>query len=189
MNLMNKSAKEKIFQAALELVECGESIDSITIRQIALKADVNLALINYYYQSKENLMSMVVGVKMESIINQVLEHSNVDMDAATKLKKLLTTTADFSFKHNDIFRVAVTGELKEGCKNSCALVMPLLKEILKGKSDSELRVLALQLMLPFHYIVLHPEKYGEYLNTDFFDEEQRTHMINKMTDSIISNLK
>ena len=189
MSLDKRSVKERIFQAALELITSEEDIGSITIREIAKKADVNLALINYYYQSKENLFSQVAGYKMGDIIGKVLEASNVSVDATVRLKKLLTTTADFSFKHNEIFKIFVTGELKEGCKNSCALVMPLLKEILKNTNESELRIIALQLMLPFHYIVLYPDKYNDYLNTDFFDEQQRSQKINQMVDSILLNTK
>ncbi|MHB1395019.1 MAG: TetR/AcrR family transcriptional regulator [Clostridia bacterium] len=189
MKIDNTSAKKKIFQAAIELISSEENLESITLRQIAKKADVNLALINYYYQSKENLMSQVAEIKMTSIITQVFEHSNADLDAVMKLKRLLTTTADFSFKHNEIFKIAVTGELKEGCKNSCALVMPLLTEIFKDKNEVELKIIALQLMLTFHYIVLYPEKYGDYLNTDFFDEKQRAQMINQMTDNLLSAAK
>jgi len=189
LNIDNTSAKEKIFQAALELISTEENSGSITTRQIAGMANVNLALINYYYQSKENLLSQAAGYKMGDIIDQVLERSNTDVDAATKIKKLLATTADFSFKHNELFKIAVTGELKEGCKNSCALIIPLLKEIFSNKNEAELRTIALQLILPFHYIVLYPERYGDYLNTDFFDEQQRTRIINQMTDNILFNAR
>lgn len=185
MNPDNTNAKEKIFQAALELITSGENAESITIRQIAQKAGVNLALINYYYQSKENLMRQVAESKMGDIVSQMLEYSDEDIDAITKLKNLLNATADFSFKNNEIFKLAVTGELKEGCRNSCGMVMPLLKEIFRNKSETELRIIALQLLLPFHFIVLYPERYKDYLNIDFFDVEQRTHIINKMTDSIL----
>lgn len=185
MSIDGASAKEKIFQAALELIGNGEKADSITTRQIAYKANVNLALINYYYQSKENLLSQAAGYKMGDIINRVLEQSSNEGAAAAKLKKLLTTTADFSFRHNEIFKIAVAGEMKEGCRNSCALVMPLLKEIFGNKDEAELWALALQLMLPFHFIVLYPEKYGDLLGVDFFDEQQRAGMINKMADNIL----
>ena len=98
MNLDN--AKEKILQAALDLLDSEDDAGKITTRQIAKKANVNLALINYYYQSKENLMVMAAGYKMGGIIEQVLIESNTDEDPVVKLKKLLTTTADFSFKHH-----------------------------------------------------------------------------------------
>jgi AcrR family transcriptional regulator len=181
-----KDSKEKIYQAALELVTSEAGLESITTREIARKANVNLALINYYYQSKENLLSQVIETKMESIIEQVIESSAADTDAATKLKKLLTTTADFSFRYNKIFRIAVAKELKEGCRSSCMLFIPLLKEIYRDKSDEEIRIIALQLLLPFLNIVQYPEIYNVYLNTDFFDRQKRNQKINQMTENVLS---
>lgn len=87
--------------------------------------------------------------------------------------------------NNIPFIFIVYTELKQGCENSCKMVMPLLKEIFENKNELELRIIALQLFLPFHYIVLQPEIYNNYLNTDFFDEQQRANMIIKMTDSVL----
>jgi AcrR family transcriptional regulator len=186
---LDTSAKEKIFQAAFELVKSEESTENITSRQIAKKADVNLALINYYFQSKENLLSQVVEMKMADIIKQIFRQDKEHTDPVKKLKNLLAATADYSFKHNQIFKIAVNRELKEGCRNSCELVMPFLRDIFKTKNESELRIIALQLMLPFHYIVLYPKKYNDYLDTDFFDDQHRTEKINQMVDSILKMKK
>ncbi|MFZ5351446.1 MAG: TetR/AcrR family transcriptional regulator [Bacillota bacterium] len=180
------NAKDRIFQAALELIEEGAVIGGITTRQIAQKANVNLALINYYYQSKENLLGQVVQMKMGKIIEQIYENKDSDENPIIRLKRLLNTTADFSFEHNDIFKMAVSGELKKGCINSCEMVMPMLKEIHENRDESELRIIALQLMLPFHYIVLYPELFGDYLSADFFNIQQRTQKINQMTDFAIN---
>lgn len=46
--------KEKILDATLHLIK-SEGIDSVTIRKIASEAGTNVALINYYFGSKENL--------------------------------------------------------------------------------------------------------------------------------------
>lgn len=62
------NTKAKIYQATLELLASGEEASHISTRQIAAKAGVNLALVNYYYQSKENLLSEVVGNMMGKII-------------------------------------------------------------------------------------------------------------------------
>lgn len=185
MNIDNANAKEKILQAALELLSSEEGSGGLTTRKIAKKANVNLALINYYYQSKENLLSLAAGCKMGEIISGVLENGSIGTDAVDKLKKLLITTADFSFRHSEIYKIAVAGELKEGCKNSCSMVIPILKEIFRDKDETELNIIALQLMLPFHFVVLHPEEYGKLLKTDFFDERQRNGMINQMADNLL----
>ncbi len=186
MNQDEGNAKEKIFQAALELVAEGKNDQQITTREIASKAGVNLALVNYYYQSKENLLSQVVGTMMGEIIEKSNQNNHTDTDAHTRLQNMLITTADAAFKYRNICKIAISLELKYGCGNSCKLVIPLLKEILTECDESDLHIIALQLMIPFHHIVLKPEFYNRYLDTDFFDEKERKQKINQMVDCVLS---
>jgi len=186
MNQDESTAKEEIFQAALELVTEGKTDQQITIREIASKAGVNLALVNYYYQSKENLLSMVVGTMMGDIIKQSNQYNPTNADAQTQLRSMLFSTADAAFKYRNICKIAISLELKSGCESSCKLVMPLLKEILTECDESDLNIIALQLMIPFHHIVLEPELYSRYLDTDFFDEKMRKQKIDQMINCALS---
>lgn len=179
------TAKEKIFQATMELVAEGKTDQQITNREIASKAGVNLALVNYYYQSKENLLSQVVGTMMGDIIEQFNHNSHTNEDAQTLLRNMLLATADAAFKYRNICKIAISLELKSGSWNSCKLVMPLLKEIFTECDESDLTIIALQLMIPFHHIVLKPEFYNRYLDTDFFDEKKRNQKINQMIDCVL----
>lgn len=186
MDLGKNKTRDKILQSTIALISSQEEIESITTRQIAQEAGVNPALINYHFQSKENLFNEAVGIQMANIIQQVLDSSQKESDPVRRLKELLITTADYSFRHNKIFKVGVADELKQGCRNSCEMAMPMLKEIFPEMNRTELRIIALQLFLPFHNIVLYPEVYGEYLGADFFDQEERAQIIQQMTDSILA---
>ena len=177
--------KEKIFQAAKELVLAGKTEQQITTRKIAARAGVNLALVNYYYQSKENLLSEVVGTMMGEIIEQTDQSKRTEADAQTRLKDMLVATADAAFKYRNICKIGISLELKSGCRNSCKLVLPLLKEIFTDGAESDLNIMALQLMIPFHHIVLNPEYYNRWLGTDFFDRAKRKQKINQMVDCIL----
>lgn len=188
MDSDGSTAKERIFKAAMELVSEGKSEQQVTMRAIASRAGVNLALVNYYYQSKGNLLSQVVGTMMGDIIEQSNQNSHTSADAQTRLRNMLLATADAAFKYYNICRIAISLELKSGCKNSCQLVTPLLKEILNECDESDLRIIALQLMIPFHHIVMKPECYGRYLDTDFFDENERRQKINQMIDCALSGV-
>lgn len=186
MNPDESTAKEKIFQAAMVLVTEGKTDQQITTREIASKAGVNFALVNYYYQSKENLLSQVVGTMMGEIIEQSNQHNHLGADAHTRLRNLLLATADAAFKYRNICKIAISLELKSECENSCKLVIPLLKEILPECDESGLNIIALQLMIPFHHIVLKPEFYNRYLDTDFFDDKKRKQKINQMINCVLS---
>lgn len=180
------TAKEKILHAAMELISEGKTDRQITMRQIASKAGVNLALVNYYYQSKENLLSHVVGIIMGDIIEQTAKNNQTGADSLTRLRNMLLETANAAFKYQNISKIATSMELKNGCSNSCEMVMPLLKEILTDCDNSDIRIIALQLMMPFHHIVINPELYNNYLHTNFFDENTRRLKINQMIDCIVA---
>lgn len=186
MNQDKTNTKAKIYQATLELLASGAEASQVTTRQIAAKAGVNLALVNYYYHSKENLLSEVVAKMMEQVIDQAAKGSDCPENAENRLKSILISTMDAAFNHINICRIAIGMELKKGCVDSCALVFPLLDEIFKGYSKAELDVVALQLMLPFHHIFLEPELYGRLLDTDFFDKRKRDQKINEMIDCVLA---
>lgn len=185
MTQEDSGAKEKIFQATWDLIAGGEDAGGITVRQIAAKAGVNAALVNYYYQSKENLLNAVVGTMMGDIIGRAHRDAGEGADARTRLLGLLLATADAAFAHYNVCRIALIIELKHGCQSSCEMILPLLKEMLPQRTESELRITALQLMQPFHHIMIEPGLYGEYLGADFFDKEQRTRKVEEMMDCVI----
>lgn len=180
------NTKAKIYQATLELLASGAEASQVTTRQIAAKADVNLALVNYYYHSKENLLSEVVAKMMEQVIDQTTKGDNYPENAESSLRSILISTMDAAFMHINICRIAIRMELKKGCVDSCALVLPLLDEIFKGHSKAELDVVALQLMLPFHHVFLEPELYGRLLDTDFFSKQKRDQKINEMINCVLA---
>lgn len=182
-----ENARGKLYRAVLELLGAGEDAGSITTRQIAAKAGVNLALVNYYYQSKENLLSEVVGKMMGDIIAPIFDNSSGE-DAESRLRNILTATADAAFMHENICKIAIASELKHGCRNSCAMVMPLLREIFPTIGQEHLDITALQLMLPFHHIILEPELYGRILGTHFFNKQKRDIKINEMMMGVIKGV-
>jgi len=175
-------AKDKIFKAALKLINDSERPESITTRRIAAKAGVNVAMVNYYYQSKENLLTQAVGSLMANIINPILTDASRAKDAKTRLRDILLATADAAFAYYGASKIAISAELKAGCMNSCRMIMPLLREIFADYGEERLNIVSLQLMLPFHHIMLETELYNGYLSTDFFDKQKRDRTIAQIID-------
>jgi TetR/AcrR family transcriptional regulator, regulator of cefoperazone and chloramphenicol sensitivity len=182
------NAKDKIFGAVLELLAGGEDPEKVTTRQIAAKAGVNLALVNYYYRSKENLISEVVGRMMGGIIDPLMGGFGGN-SAESRIRNILITTTDAAFAHYNICKVALAAELRQGCANSCAMILPLLNEIFAGLSRTELDIISLQLMLPLHHIFIEPKLYGRLLGVDFFNKQQRDQKINEMITCVLKEFK
>lgn len=87
----------KLMETARELF-IAKGVDRVGVREIATKAGVNLSLMNYYFQSKENLLEQIFessikdyGQKLKHILNsdksleeKVREYVNVYIDALTE---------------------------------------------------------------------------------------------------------
>jgi len=125
---------------------------------------------------------------MESIINQILMSDSGPENAESRLRNILISTMDVAFVHENICKIAISTELKRGCVNSCAMIIPFLNEMFIGYSKADLDIIALQLMLPFHHIFLEPEFYGRLLDTDFFDKQKRDQKINQMIGCVLAGL-
>lgn len=110
---MKKSAevKEKIIEAAIALIQEGNgNSDEITTRAIAEKASVGIGLINYHFQTKENLITICV----QRIIGQVIsDFKPNDKDFKTEQERLTNTAAEvfeFLFENPSISRISILSD-------------------------------------------------------------------------------
>src|SRR5579862_6316911 len=65
------STEEKIKQAARKLFT-EKGFDAVKTRDIAKEAGINLALLNYYFRSKEKLFDLVMIENFEQFIRQLI---------------------------------------------------------------------------------------------------------------------
>jgi TetR/AcrR family transcriptional regulator, regulator of cefoperazone and chloramphenicol sensitivity len=86
--------KSKILETAAEIIGRERNLN-LTIREIANRAEVNIASVNYYFGSKENLLSEVEMLLMEKI-RQI--YTGLDNNSLSTREKLVNW-ADNLIKH------------------------------------------------------------------------------------------
>lgn len=69
---MNTQAKSRILDTVVSMLRDGVDVLEMMTREITKLAEVNGAMINYYFQSKENLLNCAVDVCMEGVFNEVI---------------------------------------------------------------------------------------------------------------------
>lgn len=178
--MKRENTRQKLINAALELSETHNNIDEMTSREISAKAGTNLALINYHFGSKDELVRQVAETKLLSIIRSTMEQFDENLSAFDKIKKLLLDTAEFAFANIDSFKVISKHELKVGCVHSLELFKPYFKEYLPEMEDGLLTIVLLRLLVFYHSILLNPEDYGKALGLDFFNSVQRNGFLDDM---------
>ena len=72
MNAIATPTKDRILDAAEQLFGLS-GFDATSLREITTQAGVNLAAVNYHFQSKESLISAVIGRRIEPVNRQRLE--------------------------------------------------------------------------------------------------------------------
>lgn len=107
-----KKAKERIKEAALELFYY-QGFHSTTVRQIARRADVNPAMISYYFKGKKGLLEQLMVQFYEGYFNVIEQHqagdtgeksSLVQLSAYQRLITTLTASFDYLFEHYHMTR-------------------------------------------------------------------------------------
>lgn len=94
----NKNTEQKIFDAATELfVEKG--VDRTSVRDIASKAGINLALMNYYFRSKENLFDAIFTNLVQKNTKELIKILDSDLELAEKIKEYVSTYIDILIKN------------------------------------------------------------------------------------------
>jgi TetR/AcrR family transcriptional regulator len=82
----SKRTEQKIFDVATQLF-LEKGVDRTSVREIASKAGINLALMNYYFRSKENLFDTIFSELVKKNSENILNTLNSDLPLEEKITK------------------------------------------------------------------------------------------------------
>ena len=185
MDERDLEAKERILQTTMEMLNEVEDVDTITMRQIAERAQVGIGLINYHYQSKDNLFNEAVGRLMGDQAAKWYEpFDREQVDPVSRLKMLLIETANIAFRYEKLSHITVSHALLHGNMEPAQLILPLLRDIFGGsKDETEIRLIAFHLITTMQVIFLRASAFRLYSGIDIYDEVQR----NRSIETIVEN--
>ncbi|HBI80656.1 MAG TPA: hypothetical protein DDY04_01565 [Bacteroidales bacterium] len=83
----------KLIETARELF-IAKGVDRVGVREIASKAGVNLSLMNYYFQSKENLLEQIFELSIKENGLKIRQILNADLPLDEKIKLYINTYID-----------------------------------------------------------------------------------------------
>ncbi|MGN7788123.1 TetR/AcrR family transcriptional regulator [Niabella sp. 22666] len=119
--------KEHILEKA-EALFSEKGFDATSVRDIAKAAGINIAMISYYFGSKEKLMEELFKMRMSAGLASVKEISeNTALTTVEKLEKALSGYMD-RVKHNKSFYKVILAEQATNKNKSVIRFMSKLKE-------------------------------------------------------------
>lgn len=176
--MTNDKVKEQIIKATQKLLTESSKPGNITARQIVAEAKVNLAMINYYFKSKGALLNIAVGRIMESRADSLKEIYDREIPPKDKLLEYLTEMTELSMEYQEMIRPTLSGSVLDGSLEPIHYILPIVRECSGGlRSETECRLIAMQMISAFQIIFLQPEKFTKYSSMEINDREQRKSFI------------
>lgn len=138
----------KIIETTIQLMKEHGDTSLITMRDIASRVGVGVGLINYHFQTKENLINICSLEMIGSAINQLQSMSqDAGMKPAEKLFQISKGIAEFMVSNDGISKISITSDFTDPRENDntaqlSRMLLPLVKEICaQDQSEKESLIL------------------------------------------------
>lgn len=188
MNYKDINAKNKIIEVTMEILSEADDPEKITIRQIAERAGVGVGLINYHFDSKDNLLYKAVANTMEQMAKK-LQHpkDNETKSPIEKLKIMLKELVDLAMHYSKLSLILVSHEMQQGNMSAPLYLLPILKEIYgETKNEIEIRIIALEIIATLQISYMGSHGFKVYSGIDIQDEIQRDKLIDILIENTIN---
>lgn len=94
-----KSTQERIIEAAQNLFS-KKGIDRTSVKDIAQEAHVNIAALNYHFNSKENLIDIIFGKMLSLFFPALTNVFSEDVTLEIKIQKFIDAYINVLLKYN-----------------------------------------------------------------------------------------
>ena len=177
---MKTDAKKQILDATVELLLDSKDPESITVRDIAAAAGVQLAMINYYFHSKDELLYQAVGDLRNKMAGDWLSVKGKDkeMNAYLRFRKMLIALCGMSVKYSRYMRLTCEYELTKAEIVTPQKTLPLIREICGDKrSETSMRITAYEIISTLQLIFFRAKDISKYLGFDVLEYDRMAEII------------
>ncbi|WP_033165386.1 TetR/AcrR family transcriptional regulator [Clostridium sp. KNHs205] len=183
-----EDVKDSLIQATVKLLSNNKNSRKITARQIANEAGVNLAMINYYFSSKDALVNLAVSQIMSERAEELKVIRNSKITPRQRLKEFLITMSDMTMDYAVLTKPTVPYVLLEGEIELPYDILPMVKECFGDKrSETECRIIAYQLISFSQLIFYRSIDFLKYTGVDINDKEQRDALFQTILDLFLND--
>ena len=183
----SKEVKEKIIGTTISLItESDGDVANINTRTIAEKANVGVGLVNYHFQTKENLIEICV----ERMIGEVIaEFAPVMAEGSpmAQLKQRTKLVFDFLIDNPAVSKISILSDHKnpKNEDNTMKSTMGICRALCDfGIPENDRVILAFALVSVMQALFLRREQSEELFGYDLHIKERRDEVL----DLIIDNL-
>lgn len=185
--------QDKIISTAIDMIGRQINLD-FTIRSIAEKANVNLASVNYYFRSKDNLINEVEKHFVRESRRIYEEITGLGMEPREKIRLWAAKTTDQIMEYPGIIYLIVTKLLNDRNENTGVVglmdtleqsLIPIIKESMGIQDDITASIKLMHLFSGVVAPVLFYYGAGRSFNIDMRNSNDRSRYIDALIDSVL----
>lgn len=189
----DKEIKEKIISATMDLIKEHGDTSKITVRDIAARAGVGIGLINYHFQTKDNLVNLCTLELIRHSIEQLgAMNQNMVLEPLAQMKALGCGIAAFMAMNPGVSRISIVKDLvsADAADNSAQVVkmfFPIARNICsRDQTDQDVNLLLHMLISSIEAAFLRRDVIKDSFGLDFNQAEQRDRFVSFCIDRIFS---
>ncbi len=135
--MQSDDTRNQLIHATKELLLTVQNPEKITARQIASKANVNLAMINYCFGSKDELLKKSIDEIIACEFEQFSFDGKDNLTPKEKLKMLLYHVSEVTIRYNSITRLSVPYTLLNAPIEIPYGILPYIKAHFQKRKDEQ----------------------------------------------------
>ncbi len=192
---MRKNVKHEIMQSTIELIrEKGSNPAEITIREICNRIGIGAGLVNYHFQTKENLIAQCVQEMISEVIKQAgdVYKTLPEMTPVEKLRWIVKYTCEFLVTHENIARISILADLtavnqNDNTSQTIAAFSPLVRRAFSNQAeDQEIKQRTYLMILTLQSLFLRSASLKIETGIDFNNRQQRENLIDQIIDCYLN---
>jgi len=181
--------RELIIKATDDLLNEARDVKSITVREVAHRANVSVGLINYYFRKKSTLLNIAVSRRLSEMAIAMKENQAIREDMeAHHIRSLLKSLYTSGEKSGGLIRFLMTHEIFNGNMDVALYLVPMLKEEFNFQMDEiRLRIIILQILLPIQAASINPPAFYRFTGIELHNVQQRENIIDVLVDNLLND--
>jgi len=185
-------AKERLIDVTIKMICEGKKPSEITVKQITEKAEVGNGMVNYHFQSKDNLVRLAVKKVMNCATKSLGKKIELKENEPPieRLTTILKEVVNFIANNSEISKIAILDDLESNQGNAHLLSSEesynkCLKE-LYGDNMHKLWIKNYLIAGYINYIFLKAENIKNEMGFDFYNKEDREKSIETLVEDLVN---
>jgi len=173
--------KKKIIDVTTDLIQGSSGkIEEITTRTIAEQSGVGIGLINYHFNSKDQLIEICVQRIISNVITAFRPEVSSELDPIDRLKIVAKLVIDFLLANPAVSRISIVGDYNNPKiqDNTMKTILGFSNSLVNYNcSEAEKKILLFSLTTILQAAFLRKDISKECFGLDFYIKKERDYFI------------